>query len=203
MRLLVRHAAVQRRARIRRQDVEGRGLDALLDRPLHRALEHRPVVAVHAEDEAAVDHHAEVVQAADGGGVVAPQVLVLALLGEVGRVQRLEADEQAAQPGFDGLLEQTGREHRVDRAGRLPQAAHAAHARRTAPWRSGDRRTGDRRGSRDGGRAGGRSRRARRRRSACRRIARPRRTPPCSRSRRRAGSRARRRSSSGPDRAGA
>ena len=125
--LLVHHAAVQRRPRIRRENVKRGGLDAVLDRPFHRPPEHRPVVGVHAEDEAAVDHHAEVVQAADRGSVVAPHVLILVLFSEVGRVQRLEADEQAAQSGFDRTLEQIGSEHRVDRTGRLPQAAHAAH----------------------------------------------------------------------------
>ena len=47
---------------------------------------------------------------------------------QVRRVERLESDEQAAQPRIDGLLEQIGREHGVDGAGGLPQAAHAAHA---------------------------------------------------------------------------
>ena len=59
------------------------------------------IVAIHAEDEAAVDHHAEVVQTADGRAVVAAQVLVLALLEQVRRVERLEADEEAAQAGID------------------------------------------------------------------------------------------------------
>ena len=114
---LIGDAPVERRARIRRDDVEGR-----------RPLEHRPVVAIHAEDETAVDHQAEVVQAADGGRVVAPQVLVFPLLDEVLGIQRLEPDEQAAQPRLHCPLEEVRREHRVDRAGGLPEAAHPAHA---------------------------------------------------------------------------
>jgi len=108
--------------------VKRRGFDPVLDGPVHRPREHRLVVAIHAEDEAAVNHDAEIVQAADRGGVVAAQVLILVLLGQVLRVERLEADEQAAQAGFERAFEQIGREHRVDRAGRLPEPAHATHA---------------------------------------------------------------------------
>ena len=135
------------------------------------------VVLVHAEDEAGVDHHAEVVEAADGGVVVAAEVLALALRAQACRAERLEADEEAAQAARRGLLEQPRPQHRVDRAGGLPQPPHPAHARRRAPRRSGGRRRGGRRGSRGAGRAGARSRRAPRRPPACRRSARPRRTP--------------------------
>ena len=64
------------------------------------------VVVVHAEDEAAVDHHAQIVQPADGGVVIAVEVLVLVLRAQVGRAERLEADEQAAQAAGGGLLDQ-------------------------------------------------------------------------------------------------
>ena len=67
-------------------------------------------------------------QAPDRRAVVAPQVLILPLFGEVRGVERFEADEQAAQPGVDRPLQQARREHRVDGAGGLPEAAHAAHA---------------------------------------------------------------------------
>ena len=60
------------------------------------------------------------------------QVLEFALLGEVALVGGLEADEEAAQAAGNGLFEQArlqpGFEDRVDGAGRLPDAAHAAHA---------------------------------------------------------------------------
>ena len=59
--------------------MEGRRLDAVPHGPLHGSLEDRLVVGVHAEHEAAVDHHAEAVEALDGGGVVPSQVLQLAL----------------------------------------------------------------------------------------------------------------------------
>ena len=170
----------------------------VLDRPLDRPLEHRLVVAVHAEDEAAVDHHAAG-RAGDGSPARsrgAGSDTCRCSTRFVG-VERFEPDEEAAQARVHGLLEQTGREHGVDRAGGLPETAHAAHAveqRRgeaavaeqvivekvemTAgqPLDLGERRV-------DGLRV--------------ERLARPRRTPPCSRSRRRAGSRATRRSSSG------
>src|SRR4029077_12476873 len=100
------HLLERDRSRIGREDVEGRGLDALADRPLDGAAEHALVVPVHAEDEAAVDHHPEAVQAADGLAVVTAQVLGLALRAQVLRVEGLEADEEAAQPAGHRLLEQ-------------------------------------------------------------------------------------------------
>ena len=60
-------------------------------------LKTRLVIVVHPEDEAAVDHDAEVVQTPGDGGVVAPEVLALVALDEIARGKRLEADEQAAQ----------------------------------------------------------------------------------------------------------
>ena len=105
------HTRVQRGAGIRRQDVERRRLDPLGDRPVHRAVEHRLVIRIHAEDETAVDHHAEAVQPPDRGGVVAVEILKLVLLAQVAWVERLEADEQTAEPGGHRLLEQVRREH--------------------------------------------------------------------------------------------
>ena len=118
---------MQRRSRVRRENVERRGFNPLLDRPLHRAVEYGDIVAVHPEDEAAVDHDARIVQAAYGHAVVPPQVLVLPLFEQVRGVECLEADEEASQAGVGRPLQQTGREHRVDRGGRLPQTPHAAH----------------------------------------------------------------------------
>src|SRR5207302_1704098 len=69
------YALVQRGAGIRRQDVEGSGLDSLLNGPLDGAREHVGRIFVHAEDEAAIDHHAVVVQAADSRAIVAVEVL--------------------------------------------------------------------------------------------------------------------------------
>ena len=200
---LIRDAAVERRARVRREDVKRRGLDALLDRPLDRALEHRVVVAVHPEDEAPVDHHAKVVQAANGRGVVAAHVLVLPLLGEIRRVERLESDEEASQSRHPPPAREDRARARHSPSRQLARGVPCRACPRRAPTRSGDRRTGDRRGSTDDGPAGARSRPAPHRRSGYRRSVRLRRTPPCSRSRTRAGSRARRRWSSGRDRAAA
>ena len=60
--------------------------------------------------------------------VVAAHVLVLPLLDEVRRVERLEPDEEASQSCIDGALEKTGREHGIHGPGGLPEASHAAHA---------------------------------------------------------------------------
>ena len=119
----------------------------------------------------------------------AGQVLRLAGARQVRLAQRLEADEQAAQPALHRLLEQAGTQHGLHRPGRLPHAAHALAARRTAPRRTAGCRTGCRRGSRGAGRGGGRSPPGRRRPPARRTTCRRGRTPPCSRSRRCAGSR--------------
>jgi disulfide oxidoreductase YuzD len=102
------HPSKQLRARVGREHVEGRGLDALRDRPLHRALEDRGVVLVEAKDEARVHHDAQVVQAADGRPVVPAQVLPLALRAEALRSQRLEPHEQAPEPAGDRLFEKAG-----------------------------------------------------------------------------------------------
>jgi hypothetical protein len=108
--------------------VERRRLDAVRDRPVDGAREHGAVVGIHPENEAAVDHHTEVVNPAYGGGVVPLQVLVLPLFGKVRRVQGFKADEQAAQPGGDRAFEEIWGEDRVDGSSRLPQPSHAAHA---------------------------------------------------------------------------
>ncbi len=81
----------------------------------------------------------EVVQAADGGAVVAIEVLIFALLAQVGRADGLEADEEAAQAAGGRLLEQAGLAaipmFTVPAA--CQSAAHAASCRRTAARRSG------------------------------------------------------------------
>lgn len=74
------HAGVQGCARVGRENVKRRRLDALLDGPIHRAVEHVGTVVVHAEDEACVDHHPEVVEASNRRGVVAVEVLNLVLI---------------------------------------------------------------------------------------------------------------------------
>jgi hypothetical protein len=94
------------------------------------AVEDVRAVVVHAEHEAAVDHHAQLVEAADRLRVVPPDVLVLALLRQVVGVDGLEADEQAAQAGGHRRLQQRGLlEHSLHGPGRLPEPSHAAHAR--------------------------------------------------------------------------
>ena len=108
--------------------MEGGGRDALLDRPVHRPFEDVIVIVVHPEDEAAVDHDAEAVQPAGHGGVVASEILAFVAQREVARRERLEPDEQAAQPGFRGALDQIASEHGIDRRCALEQPPHSPHA---------------------------------------------------------------------------
>jgi hypothetical protein len=122
------HAIVERGARIGRQDVKGRRLDALADRPVDRALEDVGVVSVHPEHEAAVDHDTVIVEPPDGRIIVAVEILELALLAEIRGAQRLEPDEKAAQASGRGALEQAWTKHGLDRGGRLPHSAHSLHA---------------------------------------------------------------------------
>ena len=99
-----------------------------MDRPRDRAVEDVRAVTVHSEHEARVDHHPALVQPPHHRAVVPADVLAFALPGQILRVDGLEADEEAAQPGVHGPLQQAGRQHRVDRAGRLPDPAGAAQA---------------------------------------------------------------------------
>ncbi len=64
---------------------------------LDGSVEHVWAVVVHSEHEAAVDHDAQVMKAADRRVVVTADVLELALLAEIGAVDGLESDEQAPQ----------------------------------------------------------------------------------------------------------
>ena len=97
------------------------------DRPVHRSVEHGCVVSIHSEDEAAIHHHVVVVEAPDGGAVVAVEVLELPLLAQVLRAERFKPHEETAQPGRGSLLEQPGAQHRWHRARGLPHPVHSPH----------------------------------------------------------------------------
>ena len=127
---------------VRRHDMERRRLDAPAHGPLDCVREDGRVVMIHAEDEGAVDHDAEVVQAADGGVVPgkAAEVLRFAGAAQVRLAQRLEPDEQAAQPALDRLLQEAGAQDGLHRPGRLPEAAHPLEA---VEERCGERRTAE------------------------------------------------------------
>src|SRR5262249_13042952 len=122
-----RHSAMKAGSRIRRQDVERRRFNAVLNRPFNRSLEHRLVVSVHAEYEAPVDHHAKIVKLANGIAVIPVEVLELALFTEISVIERLESYEQAAQSGGDGPFDQLRACYRRHGSSSLPQAAHATH----------------------------------------------------------------------------
>src|SRR5262249_3108922 len=82
---------------------------------------------IHAEDEAAVHHHSEIMYPFDGRVVVAANVLCFALLVQVFGVGSLESNEQAAQSASNGFLQKIGCKHRIHGASRLPQTSHSAH----------------------------------------------------------------------------
>ena len=122
------HPLVQLRAGVRRLDVKGGGRQALLDGPIHRAPEHVRVVVVHAEDEAAVDHDAEIVQPTGHGGVIASEVLPFVAAGEIAGGERFEAYKQTAQPRVGGPLDEIAAQNGIHCRRALKQAVHAAHA---------------------------------------------------------------------------
>src|SRR5690242_3668509 len=88
------HALVEGGVGIGCQDMEGCCLDTLSNGPLDGSIKYAFVVLVHAENEARVDHDAEVMQAADRSGVVAIEVLEFALLAQVRGAERLESNEE-------------------------------------------------------------------------------------------------------------
>ena len=113
---------------VRRLDVKRRGRDAVLHRPIHRPLEHVRAVVIHPEDEAAVDHDAEVVQPLRDRGIVAAEILTLVAAGQVRRGQRLEPDKDASESGLRGPLDEVAAKDRIHGRGTLEESAHAAHA---------------------------------------------------------------------------
>ena len=122
------HSREQACAGVRRLDVKRRGRDAMLDRPIHRPLEHIRTVVIHAEDEAAVDHDAEVVQPLRDGGIVAAEILALVAACQVRRRQRLESDKNASKSGLRGPLDEVAAKNGIHGRGPLKEPTHAAHA---------------------------------------------------------------------------
>src|SRR5262245_50334901 len=122
------HPLEEFRSGVGRLDVEGRRGDALFDRPVDSSPEDIAIVAVHAEDEAAVDHDAEVMQTARDLRVVAAEILPLVALFEIRREERFEADKQAAQAGSRRVLDQVSIENRIDGGSALEQTVHPPHA---------------------------------------------------------------------------
>jgi len=122
------HPRKQPCAGVRCLDVKRRGRDAVLDRPIHRPLEHVRAVVIHPEDEAAVDHDAKVVQPLRDGGVVAAEILALVAAGQVRRGQRLEPDKDAAESGLRGPLDEVAAKDRIHGRGTLEETPHATQA---------------------------------------------------------------------------
>ena len=99
----------------------------MLHGPIHRPLEHVRVVVIHPEDEAAVDHDAEVVQPLRDGGIIASQVLALVAQREIVGRERLEPDEEAPESGLCRSFDEVAAQHGINRRRALKQAPHAAH----------------------------------------------------------------------------
>src|SRR5438045_172930 len=108
--------------------MEGRGFNALRYRPFDGTVKYGFVVMIHTKDKTAVAHHPQVMKALDGGVVIAVEVLMFTLLQQTFRIERLEADEQAAQSGINRFFQQTGFQYRLQGSRRLPQSPHAAHS---------------------------------------------------------------------------
>src|SRR5262249_32440592 len=103
--------------------------DPLPDSPFDSPVEHIRAVVVHSEHETSVDHDAQAVQATDRRIVVPPYVLILALLGQIRGVHRLESYEEASQAGTDCFLQQArALQDGLDGPGRLPEPSHPPHA---------------------------------------------------------------------------
>jgi hypothetical protein len=90
-------SVVKGRARIRREDVKSGGFDALRYCPLDCALEDIRLIPIHAENEASINHDAEVVKATDRFGIIGVEVLEFPLLPQGFLIDALETHEQAAQ----------------------------------------------------------------------------------------------------------
>src|SRR5437667_4620759 len=103
-------------------------LNALPHGPIDGACEDAFVVVIHAENEAAVDHHSQVMEPADCGVVIAIQVLPLVVIAKVGGADGLKAHEQAAEATCCGFFQEIWSQHRVHCSRRLPQSSHATHA---------------------------------------------------------------------------
>src|SRR6266480_66783 len=93
--LLLRHTLVKGRCRIRSENMKRSRFNSLLDRPLDRPVKNRLVVIVHAKNEAPVYLHPQIVKPPDSGTIVWIEILILVLLLQIRRVERLKSNKQA------------------------------------------------------------------------------------------------------------
>src|SRR5262249_52779673 len=101
----VSHPRVESGSGIRRENVKRCRFNSLPYRPFNCPVKYGGIVFVHAEDKASVDHDAMVMQASNGGSIVAAQILKFALLFEIGRVGRLEPYEKTSQSARYGFFQ--------------------------------------------------------------------------------------------------
>ncbi len=114
------HPPEERRAGIRRQDVERRALEPVRLDPRDGPVEDVGAVVVEAEDEAAVHLDAVVVEDPDAPRVVGGGRRLLPGVGEVRVGERLEADEDARAAGERHLPHEARVVGHVDGDGRAP-----------------------------------------------------------------------------------
>ena len=101
--------------------------DAALNRPFGCGTEGIGRIAVHAENKAAVDHHARRIQRADGALVILVEIGAFPRGGKVFAVCAFKANEGAAQPciarqAYKAFVLRVAHGHRA-----LKQPTHAAH----------------------------------------------------------------------------
>src|SRR5947207_10413753 len=96
---LARQARVQRRAGEWRDDGEAREVDAGVDGEIGGRFEDVEVIVIEAEDEAALDGDAEVVEIGDQLPVIDRAIEALVRVGEAAGRDRFETEEEAAAAG--------------------------------------------------------------------------------------------------------
>jgi len=116
------------RARIGSENVECCCLDPLSQSPVDGSFKDARVILVKAEDEAPVDHDAEIVQFADGFSVVVSQIVPFPLRSQGFGRERLKPDEETAESARNGVLQRVASQHGPHRPRGLPEPVHAFHA---------------------------------------------------------------------------
>ena len=93
------YALIQHRLLVRRQNVKGRGSDAMLSRPVSHPVKYRRIIVIHSEDGTCDDHDADNVKSADGRSVIATEILCRVLFTQDSHSKRLKICKEATQNG--------------------------------------------------------------------------------------------------------
>ena len=122
------HLFEQGRARIWCKDMEGCGRNSLIQRPVNGSLKHFRIITIQSENEAAVYHDAQIIQAADSLTVAQARIPEFPALTQTIRIQRLETDEQASKPGFCRAFNEIALQYGIHCGSPLKQTIHTPHA---------------------------------------------------------------------------